>query len=68
MFLTTDAQHDIVAAVAPLLEAEVVGYTFFVGLFHFPFLNRFIPAHLDSARFWFWCEFLWAKGQTVYIA
>jgi len=33
----TDAQHDVVTAVAPPLEAEVAGFTFFVGLFHSQF-------------------------------
>jgi len=44
--LSTDAQDDLVTAVAPPLEAEVMGSIFFVGLFHSlfqPGLSRRTP-------------------------
>ena len=34
LILPTDAQDDVVTVVAPPLEAEVIGYNFFAGLFH----------------------------------
>jgi len=43
----TDAQHDVVTAVAPPPEAEVDGYSFFVRNFHSLSKTGFIPAHPD---------------------
>jgi len=50
----TDAQHDVVTAVAPPPEAEVDGYSFFVRNFHSLSKTGFIPAHPDS----FFCPFV----------